>query len=284
VLAVDAADVYWTANSSVNKRPSAGVATPTIVSSDHASGGVGVNAASVYFIKQINSGDWLDTTSFVIKCPFGGSCVDVQQHGPRFSIIGLAVDDKSFSFISRGTSGGASAIVHRCGLDGQNCTSTWTNMPPANEWPLAVDANRVYWCGFGGVLTWLSTAPDAPQELFASAQTPAAVAVDAQNVYFTDSGDGTVRKCAVSGCAQATALASGLAEPLGIAIDATTVYWTNHGDGTVMSCAIAGCSQPSVLASGQDGPYGIAVDATAVYWTNRGTTSFENGTVMKIAK
>jgi hypothetical protein len=104
---------------------------------------------------------------------------------------------------------------------------------------------------------------------------PVGVAVDSQNVYWTNyasgTGDGTVMSVPVGG-GPPTTLAAGQNGPAAIAVDASNVYWVNFGDGTVMTIPIGGGS-PLTIASGQDHPVGIAVDALGVYWNNFGDCS-----------
>lgn len=113
---------------------------------------------------------------------------------------------------------------------------------------------------------------------------PYSLFVDANNVYWTNSGtgsDGTVVACSVHGCSdQPRPLAAGLPFPHGLAVDGTNVYWTNNGGGSVMSCPIAGCNNaPTTLAIALNEPESIAVDATNIYWTNTG-----GGSVMRCDK
>jgi len=105
------------------------------------------------------------------------------------------------------------------------------------------------------------------------------IAVDSTNVYWTTTqADGSVMKCAISGCDDApTAIATNQEFPWGIALDdAGGIYWTNGGasdaaTGAVMRCDIAACAGgPTVVASSQAHPGGIALDSTRVYWANSG--------------
>jgi hypothetical protein len=132
---------------------------------------------------------------------------------------------------------------------------------------------------------------DAGSSAFVSGQNdPAAIAIDAANLYWTNTGttannyaDGAIMTVPTSGGTPKT-LAAAQASPASLAVDGTNVYWTNYGtlannyaDGSLMSVPVAG-GTPTVLASGQDSPRSLAVDATNVYWT---TT---NGAVFKMAK
>jgi hypothetical protein len=113
---------------------------------------------------------------------------------------------------------------------------------------------------------------------------PHAVAVDANNVYWTNMGTppgpGSVMKVPVCG-GEATTLAAERGVPQYIASDSTSVYWTEGSAGEVgalaplvMKVPIDGgalvtlASVPNPLAA-----CGIAVDATSVYW---GTMTSQN--------
>ncbi|WP_437774946.1 hypothetical protein [Sorangium sp. So ce1097] len=150
---------------------------------------------------------------------------------------------------------------------------------------------------------------------------PRGVAVDDENVYWTNNygGDTGVRKHDFA-TRTTTVLASGQAFPYAIEVGARQVYWSNLEDGTLMTVSIEGgrptpvvagqgritdialdesgiywvdstngtvmalrrgSSTPVTLAKGQKTPYSIAVDATSVYW---GTNDSANGVVMKVAK
>ncbi len=112
-----------------------------------------------------------------------------------------------------------------------------------------------------------------PTTLASSQAAPWGVALDPTNVYWTNTGDGTIKMTSVAGGGPVTGLAATQSDPMSIAVDTTYVYWVAYakgvaGGGTVAKCAIAGCGgAPTPLTSGQNGPWGIAVDATNAYFT-----------------
>jgi hypothetical protein len=93
---------------------------------------------------------------------------------------------------------------------------------------------------------------------------PLYVAIDAVNVYWTDSG-GNVNELPLAGGATIT-LASGQRSAGPIAVDSTSVYWI---DATTVSKAPIGGGSVAVLATGQMGQ-SLAVDGTDVYFATNG--------------
>jgi len=153
---------------------------------------------------------------------------------------------------------------------------------------IAIDATNVYWAnGDGDVLACAKAGCGGSPTTLATGQAFGVendcIAADGINVYWatpnlvTDAGppNGTIVKCAASGCGGApTVLASGQtpsAVALGcLGVDANTVYWVSWGDAagtdSVRSCAIDGCGDaPSTLVSGLGGANSLAVDGTNVY-------------------
>ncbi len=105
---------------------------------------------------------------------------------------------------------------------------------------------------------------------------PWGLALDVDNVYWTDNQAGTVMKTSKLGGA-ATQLTT-TPKPLELAIDSTSLYWTSQG-GPVVAMALAGGGL-TTLASFSAGTYGIAVDPEWVYFT---TTAPFDGEVVKVA-
>jgi outer membrane protein assembly factor BamB len=117
-----------------------------------------------------------------------------------------------------------------------------------------------------------------PAEVLARGETgPNGIALDAQNVYWTNYGSGEVRKVAKSGGPPVTLYAAKNTNPWGIAVDANNVYWTlpNFYFGglnwAVMSMPLVG-GAATTLVSKPSGPTptAIAVSATDVFWTEAG--------------
>jgi hypothetical protein len=156
---------------------------------------------------------------------------------------------------------------------------------------IAVDATHVYYATVGAsgptdgavYAVPLGTVDGGAGTVLAAQQSnPTVMAVDAQNVYWTNNGttvqpdagapNGTVMRCAVPACGGGPQLvASGLNHPRGIALDAENVYWTSYGtgqnDGAVMKCPKTGCgTSVTVLAQNLVYPDGLAVDGNYVYF------------------
>jgi hypothetical protein len=130
--------------------------------------------------------------------------------------------------------------------------------------------------GCGLACSTVCTAGECLVTLASGQGAPFQVAVDAINVYWTDTGSGTIMSVPLAGGLPIT-LASGQHAPRGIAVDASNVYWADWWNpGNVMSVPLFG-GIPTTLATGQNQPDGIAVDATSVYWTDEGS-----GDVMKV--
>jgi hypothetical protein len=120
---------------------------------------------------------------------------------------------------------------------------------------------------------------------------PYTLAVGASFVYWTDLSDNTVKRCATSGCASATTVASGLATPIGISVLSPHAAWADHGTGAtgdITTCNVFGsCMPPTVLAMAPKA-WDVALDSTTAYFTQPGAGTVSSvpiagGTVKMLA-
>jgi hypothetical protein len=150
---------------------------------------------------------------------------------------------------------------------------------------IAVDQTGVYFtdvrdAGIGSV--WLYTNGDASVLAAGGGMSPAGVAVDSHNVYWTNffaSGDAgyLVMMADKFFPGDAAVLAQNQQGPLGIAVDGNHVYWANMLDGKIMRIVKMG-GPPEVMATGNS-PRSVAIDTKAIYWTDCGS-----GSVMALAR
>lgn len=109
---------------------------------------------------------------------------------------------------------------------------------------------------------------------------PTFVALDSQNIYWTDQNGtvGSVRQALLDG-GNPQQLAPGDPATSPLVVDTSAVYWAEPTNGLILSVPIGG-GAVTTIAQQQTAPEGIAVDAHFVYWTE----ATQNGAVVKAAK
>lgn len=143
------------------------------------------------------------------------------------------------------------------------------------------DANNCGMCGKGCQGGTCSNGACQPIVLASGQGGAFGIALDANNVYWTNLSSGEIRACAKSGCNNTpTTLASNQQTPYAVATDGSNVFWTSYQGAAVRFCAVGGCGgTPTTLAGNQTGALGVALDSSNVYWTN-----YTTGQVQQCAK
>jgi len=177
--------------------------------------------------------------------------------------------------------GGGAQQAGDAGADAPTCPDPCTVLTGLNHpYFIASDANRVYWTEFGddfgtangAVKSCPIAGCGAGPTVYTSSQiNPAALAVDAQNVYWGSASYGgvvgAIWSCPISGCTTPARLSSA-GIPYGIAVDATYVYWVDNDDGTVHKIAKVGGTDGVLYDAGSSfffDPGLISVDTAFVY-------------------
>ncbi len=182
-------------------------------------------------------------------------------------------------------------------IDGQGTRRTVAHAPVPDGGAvfgrLAVDDRNAYWAMANPASVWhaplggddvaaspLAIAADAGVSAREGAANPYGVAVDRTHVYWSDQGNGTIKRRALDRLDE-DLLADVLAHeegPKDIALDEENIYWLT-GNGLVRWCAKNACA-PRTLAEDQKGAEFVIVDDRYVYWT----TYVENGAVSRVQK
>ncbi len=135
---------------------------------------------------------------------------------------------------------------------------------PTNAW-----TSSVLRCPNPGCYTTACAASGGPAVLASNQAAPAGIAVDSTNVYWCNSGGGTVMFCPQPDCSGGPkTFAQGVGTPWEVASDGTSVYFTDRKGGSLLTCGTSGCNNnPAVLATKLQDPLLIAIDTGAVYFS-----------------
>ncbi len=307
-LAVDLSTVYWATlyNFQVDKIAKDGGTSSILASNEIYPSGVAIDTTNLYWVDRgYGSADGL-----VRKMPLAG--------GPPVSIVSglssrptaITVAGTEIYYATLGTQGTDGSVV-RVSISNDPDAGAGTVVGAAQNNPtsLAADTTGVYWTNYGSYV-----APDAgpqngavmrcavpgcqggPEEVAGAQMHPRGIAVDANNVYWTNYGsgqsgvsDGSVMK-APKGAASAgdggangaTMLASGLLYPDGITVDATYVYFTTRA-GLVQRVPLAGGKAPETIATiVQSYPIALTADDKFLYFATPSGPA--GGSIQKLLK
>lgn len=162
-----------------------------------------------------------------------GYPVSVAQTSPH-----ALVTDATRAFWAAGDKILSVPLGTKCGDNGVACDVIATGV---HAHAIAVDVLYLYWADdAGGGIDSVAKSGGAPRNLTMNQNHPWQIALDGNDVVWTNFGsgtsnDGSVVRAAKAGSGAVTVIADALAQPWGIAVGATRIFWTNSGDGTVMS-------------------------------------------------
>jgi len=225
-LSVDGPGAYWTTydQTQIMGCPIGGCTSPTVLTSvTRPPTGIAVDGTSIYWAIQLGG---------VMKCAINGCSNSLT------SLVAGLIDPTPGVTTP---SGGPADAVSELGQIALDDTSVYV-----------VDT---YASGLGRIIKCAkSGCNNNPTTLASGLNGAVGIAVDADNVYWTETGNNVVAGQMVTGA------------------------------GRVAKCAIGGCNNsPTVIAANQDGPAGIAVDAMHVYWATSGASA-NDGKITAAAK
>jgi len=266
---------------------------------------VGVNRTGIYWTEtKLGQG-----IAAILTCPIAG-CIG----RPAIVISGvsswaLVVDDSYVYWLS------TNSVLFKCDVNGcnQNPTIVGRAFNAGGTAPgvLAASATNLYWIDMttgtsltGAIMTIPKDGSEPPRVIADGLHRPQSLAVDAENVYFTESYSfGTVKRCPLAGCVgEPTVIASAQRYPTLLGVSGDRAYWFTFSNGPptfsqgesgafaqLVGCPISGCGpNPTVLMGDDTGPRGVGVDATHVYWTRYGKSVpgpngfYNDGAVMRV--
>jgi hypothetical protein len=209
-----------------------------------------------------DSGSWVDTQPPPIDA--GPTCA------PGLALCAGQCIDLTSDPLNCGSCGHSCGTM-TCTMGGCDSIVLSTEFVPPGR--LTIDSSNVYWTNGDGSIKSVPIAGGATATLESGAGAGMGIGVDTQNVYAV-SQDGIISAplsgtMAITVLATAQLQPYALAVDANNVYWSTV--GSGAGNGTIMACAKAGCSQmPTTLASGMhvQYPYGLVVAGGNVYWTS----------------
>ncbi|HSY20465.1 MAG TPA: hypothetical protein VK841_00015 [Polyangiaceae bacterium] len=267
---------------------SAGVCQPFSFSSSTSPTGLAVNESNVY---------WTESGGNVNRQPVSGTS-DTPLYSDGLITLDGAISLSSTKVYFVVQESGSSYVQGNLLAGGGGSTFDATSQPNHLA-ALTLDANNLYVSSYdsatqgGGCSAAINVVPlnGNPITNPYGACTVVRMAVDATNIYWTDSGppNGLITPAvmmqSLTGTPAATQVTTAQA-PYAIAIVNGVLYWTDTVAGMVMKYVVGGNASPSTFGA-SSAPTDMAADSSGVYWIDSNATILHlpltGGTVQTLA-
>jgi hypothetical protein len=193
------------------------------------------------------------------------------------STVGIGIQyfavDASYLYFTQSVSG-SGGIYRIAKTTGSTATAIDNTAGAVCREGIALDAGYVYWaedgcgvCGSTPGRILRAALGTTTVEVIATGQAhPNYVAVDAYNVYWSNSCDGTIKRAPKAGGAAVT-VATGQSSPAGVAVNGGYVYWANSSSGKIMRALACQGTPAEVYGSGTN-PVTLVTDGTNLFWND----------------
>ena len=225
-LAVYGGWVYWTNETTVSRKPTAGGATETVAGNQSGAGPIVADQDGVFWLAR--------TAGTIFKCPLTGPCSTpmLVANGPAVTAneaIGMAIDSEKVYWAAYGAPGGGVFGAAKTGNGGALSFST-----EVGEKYIAVDDTRLYWqTNCAGAFSRKKDMSDLAGPLpITCTSGQGGLALSKSAVFI--GGNEVLRYPILSGgVAKLTLTATDGDRVSGLAVDcANDVYWTQQVDGS----------------------------------------------------
>jgi hypothetical protein len=162
--------------------------------------------------------------------------------------------------------------IGRADLDGSALDQSFITGPAVGEVPgaMAVDSQHIYWVSEVSNNSYIFRANlDGSGAIgLLPATGSEGVAVDAGQVYWTNTEADTIGRADLDGGDVDQSFISGLTAPWGIAVDGQHIYWANRISESISRANLDGTEVDQTFITGIPDPTEVAVDAQHLYWTD----------------